>query len=375
MKTFTFFALLFCLFTLAVVDAKKCRKGIIRKFQTCLARGFESSIEGCVGADAVLKRKRQIRKCSRFEQILKRCGYSCPIDGGWTEFGNWSECSESCGDGTQTRTRTCTNPAPAHGGAACEGEESESQACSISGCCNENTCYKGDTGFTALKLDSVLNSLNGEYAFRMQNDGNLVLYCKGNAVWSSDTSGETVSGGLKFQADGNLVLYDTASTPLWHSNSHGTAASRMVLQNDGNLVLYSNAGEAVWSTGTAGQCDCSDNACYKAEQGYIALELGSRLTSPNGDYTLRMQTNGDLVLYCKENALWSSKTANAGVAKGLKFQTDGNLVLYDADSKSLWHSNSHGTAASVMVLQDDGNFVLYNNAGESVWATQTAGQC
>ena len=51
------------------------------------------------------------------------------VDGGFSEFGDWSECSNPCGEGHQTRTRTCTNPAPAHGGADCDGEVSETQLC------------------------------------------------------------------------------------------------------------------------------------------------------------------------------------------------------------------------------------------------------
>ena len=52
-----------------------------------------------------------------------------PVDGGWSDFGDWSECSNDCGKGTQTKTKLCNNPAPANGGADCEGEDSETQEC------------------------------------------------------------------------------------------------------------------------------------------------------------------------------------------------------------------------------------------------------
>ena len=56
------------------------------------------------------------------------------VDGGWSDFGVWSECSETCGGGTQSRSRTCSNPAPAHGGAECQGVESETQNCNTQAC-------------------------------------------------------------------------------------------------------------------------------------------------------------------------------------------------------------------------------------------------
>ena len=58
----------------------------------------------------------------------------CPVDGGWSDFGDWSLCSADCGGGTQTRTRTCTNPAPANEGADCVGVATETQDCDTNPC-------------------------------------------------------------------------------------------------------------------------------------------------------------------------------------------------------------------------------------------------
>ena len=61
----------------------------------------------------------------------------CPVDGGWD---GWSACSATCGDGTQDRS--CTDPTPAHGGAACEGGDGEhqEQACNAGACEERVTC-------------------------------------------------------------------------------------------------------------------------------------------------------------------------------------------------------------------------------------------
>ena len=51
------------------------------------------------------------------------------VNGGYSEFGDWSECSVTCGRGNQTRMRTCTKPPPSQGGADCVGEGSETRPC------------------------------------------------------------------------------------------------------------------------------------------------------------------------------------------------------------------------------------------------------
>ena len=56
------------------------------------------------------------------------------VNGGYSDFGDWSECSAECEGGTQTRTRTCTNPAPAHGGTDCVGDSSETRNCNTHPC-------------------------------------------------------------------------------------------------------------------------------------------------------------------------------------------------------------------------------------------------
>lgn len=56
------------------------------------------------------------------------------IDGGWSDWTDWSQCSVSCGGGTQTRTRTCSNPMPMFGGADCQGDSLQTQACNVDPC-------------------------------------------------------------------------------------------------------------------------------------------------------------------------------------------------------------------------------------------------
>lgn len=61
-------------------------------------------------------------------------GVPCPINGAWTDWSAWGECSVACGGGTQSRTRTCTNPAPSNGGTECQGDAVQSQGCNMEPC-------------------------------------------------------------------------------------------------------------------------------------------------------------------------------------------------------------------------------------------------
>jgi len=55
-------------------------------------------------------------------------------DGGWTEWGAWTRCTRTCGNGTQTHSRTCTNPRPSGGGVTCIGIARETQFCNTDPC-------------------------------------------------------------------------------------------------------------------------------------------------------------------------------------------------------------------------------------------------
>ena len=58
------------------------------------------------------------------------------VDGGYSRWTEWSECSKSCGWGYQSRDRKCNSPEPSRGGKDCTdlGESSEVQDCMIIEC-------------------------------------------------------------------------------------------------------------------------------------------------------------------------------------------------------------------------------------------------
>lgn len=57
-----------------------------------------------------------------------------PRNGGWSEWGDWEECTKVCGGGTGERRRRCDNPRPNMSGKPCDGPST------IVGKCNQHEC-------------------------------------------------------------------------------------------------------------------------------------------------------------------------------------------------------------------------------------------
>ena len=58
--------------------------------------------------------------CPGGQLVQRELCYGKPVDGGWSKWSSWSDCSKLCHIGTATRTRTCTNPIPQFNGKLCD---------------------------------------------------------------------------------------------------------------------------------------------------------------------------------------------------------------------------------------------------------------
>ncbi len=101
------------------------------------------------------------------------------------------------------------------------------------------------------------------------------------------------------------------------------------------------------------------------------LGPGKSLKSCDGRFELVMQTDGNVVLYEGQKALWATGTNGKG-GYAFVMQGDGNLVLYDAYQAPLWASNTDGKSGDALAIQNDGNLVLYR-AGKAIWDSGTWG--
>ncbi|NXC61674.1 HMCN1 protein, partial [Aleadryas rufinucha] len=96
-----------------------CGQGVQERVRQCDSPVPANGGRGCQGPHT------DLRSCHR---------QPCPVDGSWSEWGLWEECSKSCGHGNRTRSRTCSNPPAQHGGKPCEGSALESVMCNLRPC-------------------------------------------------------------------------------------------------------------------------------------------------------------------------------------------------------------------------------------------------
>ncbi|GFU39135.1 a disintegrin and metalloproteinase with thrombospondin motifs 18 [Nephila pilipes] len=72
--------------------------------------------------------------CRKGSCVNRQLDSQATVDGGWSPFSQWSNCSRPCGGGLMIRERTCDSPAPSNGGSYCKGEDTEYQICGTQEC-------------------------------------------------------------------------------------------------------------------------------------------------------------------------------------------------------------------------------------------------
>ncbi|XP_022780154.1 coadhesin-like [Stylophora pistillata] len=99
----------------------------------------------------------------------------CPVDGGYSDWTEFSECTVTCGGGVHQRTRDCNNPAPDNGGQNCErlGPAMESEQCNVKSCptkAAENQGKASDEDDEKNKADKK-EKRDAEESKKQQEDG------------------------------------------------------------------------------------------------------------------------------------------------------------------------------------------------------------
>ena len=74
----------------------------------------------------------QVRTCKNFLHSFQILFIT--VNGGWSDWTNWSECPVSCGGAVKERSRACNSPTPQYGGENCDGDLTETAECGMSPC-------------------------------------------------------------------------------------------------------------------------------------------------------------------------------------------------------------------------------------------------
>ncbi|XP_065673113.1 torsin-1A-like [Hydra vulgaris] len=116
---------------------------------------------------------------------------SCPVNGGFSEWSSWGECSVTCGDGTKSKYRACTSPVPANNGESCKGETLVTKSCNLRKCqdCKKNECC--DDLWVNRRVDELENELSSK-VFGQHLVKNLVVNAVKNHINNTSPSSPLV---------------------------------------------------------------------------------------------------------------------------------------------------------------------------------------
>ena len=105
-----------------------------------------------------------------------------------------------------------------------------------------------------------MQSENGENKFTLQENGDLVITCKGLVIWASSTWQLSLTNGVEglyFSAEGNVMLYKEDKSLVWRTKTNYKYPTELKIENIGNLILYDQSGSMVWQSNTRCHCDAS----------------------------------------------------------------------------------------------------------------------
>jgi hypothetical protein len=207
-----------------------------------------------------------------------------------------------------------------------------------------------------------IHSPNGQYWLDLQQDGNLVEWGNGRALWSTKTSG--AGNTMALGTNGVLAVKSASGAVLWSSKTATSSGSAKLTVTDmGDVRVTAGGGRVLWRNKAPGADRLVPGASLVQGQslwdtagkrrlviradGQMRVMIGSRtakrVNSGGGGSSLQMAPNGDVVLWDRfGKRAWSTGTSRAGGAKvTLRMQTDGNLVLRKGTSV-LWKSGTKG---------------------------------
>ena len=224
------------------------------------------------------------------------------------------------------------------------------------------------------------------------------------AQWKGITGSPTdgTAPPLTLQSDGATVLngqwsilraavanYTPLSSPS-ETQPYATSAITAIARFGDGYVIGTQGGQIYRCTSSTGVgCEgplpqtTTTNTLTQGD----SLTIGQSLTSANGVYTLKLESDGNLVLRnFRGDFIWSTAPTGTG-AERARLQDDGNFVLYDGADNATWNTETAGTSSAVTPLPTvsvassgligsaaEGNVSQYRTARFTVTLSQSSDQ-
>ncbi|KAM3301999.1 hypothetical protein P3S67_016501 [Capsicum chacoense] len=166
------------------------------------------------------------------------------------------------------------------------------------------------------------NPVKANATLQLGQDGNLVLLdSDGTLVWSTNTTGKSVSG-LKLTDTGNLVLFDKVNRSIWQSFDHPTDA----LLPGQSLV--------------SGKKLVASVSYANSSQGLLSLTVlngswGTYISSDPPQFYYASSSPDSIYLSFDGQTLTALQEPLTSPAQFMKLRPDGNLRVYQWDVKVL----------------------------------------
>ncbi|XP_031560478.1 A disintegrin and metalloproteinase with thrombospondin motifs adt-1-like isoform X2 [Actinia tenebrosa] len=151
-----------------------CGSGIQSRVRKCDNPPPQNGGSSCQG------KSREVVRCN-----TQACPTE-PIDGKWSNWGTWTQCSRSCNGGFKSRYRECDNPFPSYGGQPCDGFYSERVACNTQRCTAKTSLPAFACGVRRnvgrIVGGSVANTRDWPWQTGLKRGSEKRIYCGGSLI-------------------------------------------------------------------------------------------------------------------------------------------------------------------------------------------------
>uniref|UniRef100_A0A8C4TQW6 ADAM metallopeptidase with thrombospondin type 1 motif, 10 n=1 Tax=Erpetoichthys calabaricus TaxID=27687 RepID=A0A8C4TQW6_ERPCA len=117
------------------VKSRQCKYGEVCSELWCISKSNRCITSSIPAAEGTICQTNTIDKGWCYKRECVPFGTRPEgVDGGWSLWSPWGECSRTCGGGVSSSTRHCDSPRPTIGGKYCLGERKRFRSCNIDEC-------------------------------------------------------------------------------------------------------------------------------------------------------------------------------------------------------------------------------------------------